>query len=314
MGKITRGAWDEAALPRPSRDPEVLERDLREQGYCLIEAALEPPSLRAVRTRLGEQAAAERALHASKNPANPQARSQWVGMLLNKGAAFLELVRHPIATALVERLLGPDYLISCVDAQIQLPGSETMALHTDQWWMPPPTAPGARARPVSALRRGDGRSLDPRPATEPISAAMVANVMWMIDDFTEENGATRLVPGSHLSGRAPDPSVPHKVATVAATGPAGTAFVLDGRLWHAAGANLSRRSRRGITTNYCGPQCRPLENYTRGLRPEVLARCPPEVLARLGFAAWSSYGHTGDPEAEFIEPGERALGELRPDA
>lgn len=85
MGEITRGTWDEAALPRPSRDPEALERDLRELGYCLIEAALEPPSLWAIRTRLGEQAAAERALHASKNPANPQERSQWVGMLLNKG-------------------------------------------------------------------------------------------------------------------------------------------------------------------------------------------------------------------------------------
>ena len=52
-------------------------------------------------------------------------------------------------------------------------------------------------------------------------------------------------------------------------------------------------SRYGITTVFCAPQCRPLENYTRGLRPEVTERCPSHILERLGFAAWSSYGHTG---------------------
>jgi ectoine hydroxylase-related dioxygenase (phytanoyl-CoA dioxygenase family) len=314
MDETKPGAWDEASLPRPSRDLEVLERDLRGQGYCLIEAALEPSLLQAVQRRLSEQAAAERALHDSKNPANPQEKNQWVGMLLNKGEVFFDLVRHPIAMALIDDLLGADYLISCVDAQIQHPGSTAMALHTDQWWMPPPIAPQAEPRPVSTLRRGAGGSTDPSPAKGPISAAMVANAMWMIDDFTEENGATRLVPGSHLSGRMPDPAVPHGVATVAATGPAGTAFVFDGRLWHGAGANNSDKPRRGITTNCCGPQCRPLENYTRGLRPEVLARCPPEILARLGFAAWSSYGHTGDPATRLSEPGEQALGELKPEA
>jgi ectoine hydroxylase-related dioxygenase (phytanoyl-CoA dioxygenase family) len=310
--EVQPATWDETSLPSPSRDLGVLEHDLRGQGYCLIEAALEPSLLQAVQSRLREQAAAERALHDRKNPANPQQRNQWVGMLLNKGDVFFELVQHPIAMRLIEDLLGADYLISCVDAQIQDPGSTAMALHIDQWWMPPPMAPDDPPRPVSALRRGAGGSIDPSPAKGPISTTMVANAMWMIDDFTGENGATRLVPGSHLSGRTPDPAVPHKVATVGATGPAGTAFVFDGRLWHGAGANNSDKPRRGITTTCCGPQCRPLENYTRGMRPEVLARCPPEILARLGFAAWSSYGHTGDPDTRLSEPGERALGELKP--
>jgi hypothetical protein len=163
-----------------------LEHDLRGQGYCLIEVALEPSLLQAVQRRLREQATAERALHDSKNPANPQERNQWVGMLLNKGEVFFELVQHPIAMTLIENLLGADYLISCVDAQIQHPGSTAMALHTDQWWMPPPIAPDAPPRPVSTLRRGAGGSIDPSPAKGPISAAMVANAMWMIDDFTEE--------------------------------------------------------------------------------------------------------------------------------
>ena len=96
--------------------------------------------------------------------------------------------------------------------------------------------------------------------------------MWMITDFTEENGATRVVPGSHLSGRQPDPSIPHPVATVAITGPAGSAMAFDGRLWHGAAANTTSESRFGITMAGCGPQFRPIENYTRGLRPEVFEK------------------------------------------
>jgi hypothetical protein len=107
-----------------------------------------------------------------------------------------------------------------------------------------------------------------------------------------------------------DPSVPHKVASVPAVGPAGTAFAFDARLWHGAAPNRTAAPRYGITTVTCGPQFRPLENYSRGLRPEVIARCPPDILRRLGFSAWSSYGHTGDPDAVFTSSGEDAMGEL----
>jgi ectoine hydroxylase-related dioxygenase (phytanoyl-CoA dioxygenase family) len=246
-----------------------------------------------------------------KNPANVQPSNQWVGMLLNKGEVFFKLVTHPIAIGLIEDLLGLDYLVSCVDAQIQHPGSHAMPLHTDQWWLPPPVMPGSAHVPTSRRARNTGTSRDPSIATGLVSPLMVATVMWMITDFTEQNGATRLVPRSHLSGRDPDPSVPHPVETLAATGPAGTAVVFDGRLWHAAGANVSDQHRDGITTTYCAPFCRPLENYTRGVRPDVLANCPPTVRERLGFKTWSSYGHTGDPDATFTEPGETAMGALR---
>ena len=313
-GRQREPLWCESDLPTASRDPEVLRCDLAEYGYCIVARALEGQALAAVQDRIREQAAAERHLHDKKNPANPQQGNQWVGMLLNKGAVFFELVRHPITAPLIEHLLGRDYLISCVDAQIQLPGSGVMPLHTDQWWMPPPQGPGAPHETPSGRARNQGHSIDPTPDGGPIGPAMVANAMWMITDFTERNGATRIVPRSHLSGRDPDPSVPHRVSTVAATGPAGTAVVFDGRLWHGAGANAGRQPRCGITANCCGPQCRQLENYTRGMRPEALSACPPEILKRLGFATWSSYGHTGDPDTDFTQPGDAGLGELRDDS
>jgi ectoine hydroxylase-related dioxygenase (phytanoyl-CoA dioxygenase family) len=299
-----------ASLPRPTRDQQQLKSDLALYGYCLIERALDPETLGNVQQRLFRQAAAERRLHNRKNPANTDPVSQWVGMLLNKGEIFLELVREPLCMSLIEHQLGPDYLISCVDAQIQHPGSGTMPLHTDQWWMQQPQRPDMPAPRPADARRNRGSAVDPAPADHPIAPIAAANVMWMITDFTAANGATRIVPGSHLSGAQPDPSVPHKIASVAAEGPAGTAFAFDARLWHGASPNRSASPRYGITTVGCGPQFRPLENYTRGLRPEVMARCPPEILRRLGFAAWSSYGHTGDPDAAFAVSGEEAMGEL----
>ncbi len=304
--------WTDAALPKPSRDPGVLGADLDRFGYCVIERALDARQLESVQTRLFEQAAAERDLHSLKNPANLDPVNQWLGMLLNKGEIFFELVEHPLIAPLVEHLLGTRYLISCLDSQIQHPGAGVMPLHTDQWWMPPPVMPGEARVKASEITRGGAGALDPAPARGPVSPVVEANVMWMITDFTEENGATRVVPGSHASGGQPDPSVPHRVETVAAVGPPGTAIAFDGRLWHGAGANRTRASRYGITSVFCGPQCRTLENYTRGMRPEVLARCPPRLRERLGFATWSSYGHTGDPGARFAASGEEALGELRP--
>ena len=303
--------WDAEELPRPSRDKSVLKHDVETFGYCMIEGALTADTLQAVQARIFEQAHAERRMHNMKNPANMDPVNQWVGMLLNKGEVFFRLMEHPLCMSLMEHLLGSDYLVSCVDAQIQHPGAGMMPLHTDQWWMPCPQRPGVPPDKPAEARRNSGTSLDPSPSLEPIAPIAAANVMWLITDFTEDNGATRLVPRSHLSGRHPDPAVPHKVASVAAVAPAGSAIAFDARLWHGAAANRTTSPRFGITTVCCGPQFRPLENYARGLRPEVVARCSAETLHRIGFGAWSGYGHTGDPDAVVTATGAETLGELR---
>lgn len=313
MGETVPVPWQGMTLPAPTRDPDRLRRDFDQFGYGVIEGALDGETLATIHTRLFEQAAAERSFYRQQNPANPVAGAQWVNMLLNKGAVFFELIRHPLAMSMMEHALGSDYLISCVDSQIQHPGTDIMPMHTDQWWMPPPVTPGKPQIQASAMRRERGESCDPSPSVYPVAPRMVANVMWMITEFREETGATRVVPRSHLSGRAPDTSVPHKIPSIPATGPAGTALVFDGRLWHAAWANTSNEIRYGITVACCGPQCRQIENYARGMRPEVLDACPPELLPRLGFSPWSSYGHTGDIAAVPTRTGDEAIGEMRLD-
>lgn len=302
--------WNHLDLPRPTSDGQLMRDQLDEFGYCLIGNALTPDVVSRLQRRLIEQAEMECRLHNHKNPANTDPVNQWVGMLLNKGEVFMELIQHDQCMSLLEYLLGADYLISCVDAQIQHPGAGDMPLHTDQWWMPVPVSSNeVGTRPADKARGQDG-ARDPAPSAKPIASIAEANVMWMVTDFTEENGATRIVPGSHRSGRQPDPTIPHPVATVAATGPAGTAIAFDGRIWHAGAANRSGASRYGITSAGCGPQFRQIENYSRGLRPEVFERCDATILARLGFKSWSGYGHTGNPDEKVASAGEDSLGAL----
>jgi ectoine hydroxylase-related dioxygenase (phytanoyl-CoA dioxygenase family) len=313
LGDQLTDRWDNVTLPQATRDGARLAADLDEFGYCVIADALDSDTLDNVRQRIHEQATAEFALTDDvKNPANTNSTTQWINMLLNKGDEFLHLMGHPLIDPLIERLLGPDFLLSTFDAHVVRPGGNVMPLHTDQWWMPPPVAPGAASTAPSAMVRDAGTALDPDHRLAAISPAVVCNIMWMVSDFSAEIGATRVVPRSHLTGAAPDASVPHLVPSIAAEGPAGTAVVLDGRVWHGAGVNVGTTARYGVTTNYCAPQCRPLENYVRGLRPEIMERLPPEIIARLGFATWSSYGHTGDPDTACALPGDVVMGALRP--
>jgi hypothetical protein len=187
-------------------------------------------------------------------------------------------------------------------------------LHIDQWWMPPLALPGKPYVRAGAIARGNVATVEglPRASALPLHPPVVVNAMWMISDYTEENGATRLVPRSHLSGAQPAPSVPHRVPTVPALGRAGTVILWDGRTWHSAGANASDEPRFGITTYYCGPQFRSLQNHTLGTKPEVLREASPELLALLGFKPFGGYGHTGDRETTYAKGAADLIGELNP--
>ena len=319
-----------SSLPQPNSSLGQCAHDLAQHGYCLLQDALTDDQLNRLRKRLTDQALAEKQKGFAFQDGGPSqnwgdfrdrtgklrpqefteaqgGRNQRVWMLVNKGTPFLDLLSHATTRELVTGLLGDHYLLSSHTANIANPGGVAMRLHTDQWWMPPPTRIGRAGLPVGSMSRElfdqDAES------TGAISPPVALNILWMLDDFTESNGGTRLVPGSHLSGRQPDLAA----KSIAASGPAGTALLCDGRIWYGTGANTSKRPRRAVLTTFCTPQFRPQENYTVGTRQEVLDTANSDLLELLGFKIWHAYGRTGHPTDDYIDRDDSPVGELNPD-
>jgi hypothetical protein len=232
-------------------------------------------------------------------------------MLINKGAVFVDFLEHTVADDLLLWLLGEGYLLSSYAVHITRPGILARPVcHTDQWWMPRPYARNTSHRAPGDARWGEVRRDDGEPA-KMISPAVVANVLWLLTDFSAENGGTRLVPGSHLSGEQPARSDAYSADSVAVTGPSGTAVLFDGRIWHGAGNNREDGARFGLFTTYCAAMCRQLENYPLGTAPEVVKSASPRLLALLGFKPWRGYGRVGDKVDDFASFASGYIGELR---
>lgn len=173
--------------------------------------------------------------------------------VLEKTRAADRLVDHPRVLALLDRLLLPNHLLSQLQVIDIAPGEAAQLLHHDDAFYPVPR---------------------PRP---PLGAATV----WAIDDFTEENGATVVVPGSHRwDDRAPTEHDPRRPAVM----DAGSCIFFLGTLWHGGGANRSDRSRLAVTAQYCEPWLRPQEAFTLSTSREVAAEVSDDIRRLLGYS------------------------------
>ncbi len=282
-------------LASPTADLDRARKELDARGYCVVPNVLSRTEVAALKARLMEQAEGERARGVAFHDGGPTRPNQRLWMLMNKGKVFRDLMLHPMVEAMMGHLLGPDFLLSSFTANIAHPGGEPMVLHTDQgyvgFWTPVP---------------------------------VVANIAWMLDDFSDENGGTRLVPASHLdatatprsSAFAPDKpaNMPTLADTIAAEGKAGSILCFDGRIWHGTGANRSGKPRHALLSYHCRPFVRQQENFVLGLDPATRAAERPALLNRLGFAPWAGLGRVESPRPEtplFISTG--AVGPLGAD-
>ena len=325
--------WTHDELPKPTNDLETLKSNIDEFGYCLVKDDMPADQLATARQRLLDQAEAE--LQSGYAFEDGGAKQQWgaftdeegkikrdafsanaggvnqrLWMLVNKGQVFLDMLTQPDMRAVIGHVLGVDYLLSGYTANIAKPGGISMNLHTDQWWMPEPIHRKPSPVPAGSLSRELSNREDDFPSM--IAPPVVVNVMWMLNDFTEASGATRIVPRSHLFGRRPDKDRDKDVVSIPAEGRAGTAMLFDGRIWHGTGANISEENRLGVLTTFVAPQFRTQENYTVGASKAVVDNASPDLLALLGFKIWNAYGRVESPVAEYIQQGEQSLGELRP--
>jgi ectoine hydroxylase-related dioxygenase (phytanoyl-CoA dioxygenase family) len=145
-------------------------------------------------------------------------------------------------------------------------------------------------------------SIDPGETAQPIHAddqlipldkphvPTVCNSMWALTDFTAANGATRIIPGSHLADRSPDYGAPYD--SIAAEMPKGSVLVWHGSLWHGGGANTTDARRVGVAMNYCAGWIRQQENQQLGIPREVAAGFSPRLRELCGYGIYSGLmGH-----------------------
>lgn len=175
--------------------------------------------------------------------------------VIEKTLACNPLVEHPVILALLDRIFEPNYLLSQLQAIDILPGEAAQPLHHDDAFYPVP-----------------------RPR-----AALGAATIMAIDDFTAENGATVLIPGSHKwDGRMP--TAEDAARAVPAVMPSGSVLFFIGTLWHGGGANVSNRSRLCVTAQYCAPWCRQQENFSLSVSRERVKQCSEHVRRMLGYS------------------------------
>jgi ectoine hydroxylase-related dioxygenase (phytanoyl-CoA dioxygenase family) len=234
-----------------------------------------------VRTRLSEVAQFEREASIDHNPKwEDGPKNQRVFGLLNKGIEFVELAEHPVALALIGSLLDPAFLLSSLTANIVGPGGWPMELHYDQDYIPLPWP----------------------------TFPMVANIIWMLDDFTEANGATRFLPGSHHedhTGWTRENLELRSAEAVPIGGPAGSLVCLDGRVLHQTGANqTSSELRHGVIAYYCQPWIRQQENASLSIRPEVWPSLSPTVRGLVGLKKYHGLGCVSGPTQRGFRYGE----------
>jgi len=247
-------------LPAATDDVERAHHDLAEHGICAITGVLPDEQLRAVRTALYDAAASDRSRQREAKFGLDYAHddtNQRVWNLLSRSPHFVDLAEHPLAVGLLRSVLGWPMLLGNISANITGPGGGEMVLHADQIFMPEPWA----AEPQGM------------------------NVAWCLDDFTEANGATRFVPGSHKLNRAPRPDEA-AAETVAMVAPAGSIVVFESRVWHKTGFNRTANEHRaGVFGWYTKPIYRAQENWFLSLRPEVRQFASDDALVLLGYRA-----------------------------
>ncbi len=214
----------------------------------------------AFRRRL-EQLAAEEGEEAGKE-AHQEKGVVRLADLINKDALFEYCFTHPRLLAAARRVLGPSFRVDSLNARFALPGDGHQALHAD--WGSADAAEWAQVM--------EGRYFG-------------MNSLWLLDDFTPENGATRIVPGTHRSGRVPqdempDPLAPH-AREVVLQAPAGTVIAFNSHCWHGGTLNRSADLRRVMHMAYVPLSRKQLTDQRRYLRPETSRRLTPQMKCLL---------------------------------
>ncbi len=181
--------------------------------------------------------------------------------LINRGEVFEQFMIQPTLIAMVEALLGRDVQLGSTQAVIIGPGESPQPLHPD------------RGHPPLALL-GEA-------SYAPLRTSL--GVMLALTDFTKDNGATRVVPGSHRACTLAESEVSGAVSVEAKRG---DLLIWDANLWHGGGANQTDTRRIGLLTYWVAGWVRPDDNLLLLIPREKISRFPRRLQELVGFRAY----------------------------
>ena len=211
-------------------DFESIMTDLDEQGYCMIPSVIsekKADEARVVLEQLLEKEATEQSLNAG---------TQRVGRIAVKHPIFLELMAHPLIIALWRKYLGDDMICSTWSGNTIYPGGDKINWHADYpYWSIQPPYPQGR---------------------------LAGQTIWLLNDLTEENGATAMLPQSHLKGVPPPQDLKTQWIEEGKilTGKRGSVVVMHGACWHTARPNKTDQIRSVLLGMYMRPWFIPQED------------------------------------------------------
>lgn len=243
----------------PILNPQVEAHlsEIAEQGYTLIPDLFDPETVRALRDALDSVIQDE-----IGSRGRLEQNVQFVYNLTNKHSVCRTAVQHPKLIAIMENVLGPDCVLSSLNSRTSFPGSARQGMHRD----------------VSFIH---------------LSVATSLNSVWMLDDFTEANGSTCVVPGSHLWERGLE-GMEGKAGyrEIIATGKAGSVLIFDARVIHGGGANRTDAPRRAMHGYFCRSWIKPQYDHTRSISFKALSEATPLLVRLWGFKSQVPYEAT----------------------
>ena len=231
---------------------DPLAAAIEREGYAIVRGLLDPETLARLAGELSPH------LEATET-GDPDAffgrKTKRFGALLSRCPTTRDMIVHPLVLEVADRVLGP----YCARYQVHYTG----VMHIEP------------SETVQAIHRDTGLYPIQNPAP-PLTLA----TMWAVTDFTEENGATRIVPGSH---RWPDGRVPEPEEIKAAEMPAGSLMMYVGSMFHGGGANRSNASRCGVALHYCLGWLRQEENQYLAVPMEEARTFPHQLQCLMGY-------------------------------
>ncbi len=263
---------DMSELPRingAGATADAVVAALGDAGAVVVERLVDPSVMDAIAAELAEH------LDATPYGADEFAghNTRRTGALIARSRTFRDLAAHPLVLGTLDQVLGDHatsyqlHLTQVIDIG---PGEPGQLVHRDQW------------------------AFDFFPF--PPGYEVECHTMWAMNDFTEANGATRVIPGSH---RWDDKLRPGYDQTVAAVMPKGSVFVYVGSVYHGGGANTTEAHRLGINVGYTLSWLRQEENQYLACPPDIARELPVELARLIGYQrgayALGYYGDVRDP-------------------